>query len=167
MAGAEQFEANTVDRINNFFDYYDKLGIAFRLREAEYAQQPIDILVDSPERIYCIGIECKSTTIDTKRLYFSSHFSRPTKKTKEHQVTRITKFLKHAGRFGVLAIEYRVGQGKGRNEVYFIPWFHVQRAFESGKKYLEYEKIKSKYPRFDKVNDIWNLNFVINALHQF
>lgn len=167
MAGAEQFEANTVDRIKGFFEYYNKLGIAYRLREAEYAQQPIDIVVDSPERIYYIGIECKSTTKGTDRMYFSSHFSKPTKKTKEHQVTRISKFLKNSGRFGILAIEYRVGQGHGANEIYFVPWFHVQRAFEGGQKYLDYETIKERYPRFKKMNGIWNLEYCINALKQF
>ncbi|MCS3923787.1 hypothetical protein [Methanosalsum natronophilum] len=124
------FERDLVQSFNHFFEKSSIKGIAYRMKQHRFTHQYLDILVDSLNPDYYIGIECKSISVQkgANALYFTQHFTKD--KNGVHQIERISKFLKMSGRMGFLAIELRLGAGKSR-KAYAIPWNILAEKFNS------------------------------------
>lgn len=116
-----EFERALVQSFNYFFKKNNINGIAHRIKQHRFTHQFLDILVDSLNPDYYLGIECKSISVEknAKALYFSQHFT--VDKNGIHQISRISDFLKLSGRTGFLAVELRMGIGHNR-EAYIVPW---------------------------------------------
>jgi hypothetical protein len=116
-----EFERVLVQSFNKYFEEQNIRGIAHRLKQHRFTPQFLDVLVDSLNPDYYLGIECKSISVDkgAKALYFTQHFT--TDKNGAHQIDRISDFLRRSGRTGFLAIELKMGAGHSR-EAYIIPW---------------------------------------------
>jgi hypothetical protein len=125
-----EFERGLVTSFNNYFKENTVRGISYRLKQHRFTSQFLDVLVDSLNPDYYLGIECKSISVEkgTKALYFTQHFT--TDKKGVHQIERISDFLSHSGRCGFLAVELRCGVGRPR-EAYAIPWNDVNARFQS------------------------------------
>ena len=121
------FEREIVDCLNRFFKTHHIPGFAHRTRQQKSTNPCVDVLVDSPNPLYCLSLECKS--IIDKKLYFSQHFH--TGKDHVHPVDAISGFLDETGRTGYLAIEFRQGPVKA-GEAFLIPWITVVGHFHSG-----------------------------------
>jgi len=103
------FEWTMVQSLNSFFKSGDRTGKAYRLKQTRYQSQFLDILVDSKDTRYYLGIECKSiNAVKYKKLYWATYFSQA---GGVHQLDRIAKFLHETGRKGFLAVELRNGPG--------------------------------------------------------
>lgn len=101
-------------------------GIAYRLKQAKFTSQIIDILVDSKKHGY-FGFECKSVMYNPKKpIYFSSNFTVNNKG--EHQITLISDFLRKSGREGFIIIEQRKGKGN-KNITHVVPWDYLNKVF--------------------------------------
>ena len=111
-----EFERTLVEGLNQYFDNNDISAVAYRRKQHRFSSQVLDILVDSFDREYYLGIECKSISLakGTNKLYFSQHFS-------DGQIERINRFLEKSGRMGWLATELRKGRGRPR-EAYMVSW---------------------------------------------
>lgn len=124
-----EFERELVRSFNTSFERSRIDGIAYRIKQHRFSSQALDILVDSLNPDYYLGIECKS--VSTKKgasaLYFTQHFS--TDKNGTHQIERIDEFLKKSGRTGFLAVELRRGAGKSR-KAYIIKWSELKRRYD-------------------------------------
>jgi hypothetical protein len=127
---ATTFETQLVHGYQNYFLENNINAVAYRYRQLLWCGQFTDIAVDSDDKDYYLGIECKS--IQTKKLYFSAHFQ-------EDQVSNMTKFLNLSGRKGYLALEYRHRGMK--SEGYLIPWEIVVDKFDSNGKGITKEDI--------------------------
>lgn len=111
------FESDIVHAFNAWFDEHDERGIAYRLKQAQFTEQKLDVVVDSP--LNYLGIECKSIrTRSSNKMYFSQHFSET---ESGHQVERANRFLEDSGRSGYLAIEVRRGKGYAK-QAFMIDW---------------------------------------------
>lgn len=123
-----EFERALVKAFNRYFKENDIDGIAYRRKQHKFSDQFLDILVDSQEPRFYLGIENKSVKSSScKKLYFTQHFSNS---NGTHQIEKITEFLKRSGRKGYLALELRRGRGKPR-KAFLIPWNRVKRRYES------------------------------------
>lgn len=124
-----EFERELVKSFNTSFERDQIDGIAYRIKQHRFSSQTLDILVDSLNPDYYLGIECKS--VSTKKganaLYFTQHFS--TDKNGIHQIERIDEFLKKSGRTGFLVIELRRGTGKPR-EAYILKWSELEKRYD-------------------------------------
>ncbi|MDO5846499.1 MAG: Holliday junction resolvase [Methanocorpusculum sp.] len=118
------FERDMVMCMNRFFTENRMKGFAYRLKQATFNTQYVDIVVDSRDPRYYLAIECKS--LKGKRLSFSSNFHKD--KDGVHQVDNISGFIGYTGRTGYLAAEFRGGQ---KNEAYMMPWTLVLEYFDS------------------------------------
>jgi hypothetical protein len=169
MPGSSPFEGRLVKLINDYFDATDSFGIAYRLKQSAFRGHYIDVIVDAINRAHYLAIECKSISPPHdleepyRKLYFSD-FS--VDKNGEHQITRIGKFLKKGGRFGILAIELRKGQGKGMNDIYFIPFHHVEAWYEGGVKAVDTSALEDNYPKLKKDKGVLNWEWVMSQLRQ-
>jgi hypothetical protein len=125
-----EFERELVKSFNVFFSEHDINGIAYRIKQHRFSAQVLDVLVDSLDTKYYLGIECKSISTDkgASTLYFTQHFS--VDKSGAHQIVKIDEFLKKSGRKGYLAIELRKGSGRARI-AYLIEWNEVMKRFMS------------------------------------
>ena len=125
-----EFERGLVTSFNSFFKEKNLRGISYRLKQHRFTSQFLDVLVDSLNPDYYLGIECKSISVEkgTKALYFTQHFT--TDKKGVHQIERISDFLQHSGRCGFLAVELRYGAGHPR-EAYALPWKDISDRFSS------------------------------------
>ena len=123
------FEREIVRTLNSFFSEQSIPGFAYRLKQARFNSQYVDLIADSLDPRYYLAIECKS--IKSKKLYFSQHFHYD--KNGVHQVDLISVFLEKTGRRGYLAVEFRGGAGRP-NEAYLLPWHRVRDMYlsESG-----------------------------------
>ncbi len=123
-----EFERVLVHSFNDFFEETSTKGIAHRLKQHRFTPQFLDVLVDSLDPDYYLGIECKSISVDkgAKALYFTQHFT--IDKKGSHQITRISDFLQRSGRTGFLAVELKMGVGRAR-EAYIIPWTKLHEKF--------------------------------------
>jgi len=139
-----EFERGLVSSFNAYFKENNIKGISYRLKQHRFTPQFLDVLVDSLNPDYYLGIECKSISVEkgTKALYFTQHFT--TDKKGVHQIERITDFLKSSGRCGFLAAELRFGVGHAR-QAYAIPWKDVADRFFSDALKMTIEEI-SAYP---------------------
>ncbi|MDV0447655.1 hypothetical protein MsAg5_15650 [Methanosarcinaceae archaeon Ag5] len=139
-----EFERDLVHSFNEYFQEKNIRGISYRLKQHRFTSQFLDVLVDSLNPDYYLGIECKSISVEkgTKALYFTQHFT--TDKKGVHQIERISDFLKCSGRRGYLAVELRYGAGRAR-EAYAIPWKDISERFNSESLKFTIEEIAS-YP---------------------
>jgi Holliday junction resolvase len=132
---------------------------------SQFNNQFLDVIVDSINPAHYLGIECKSFSPPETKVYFSK-FS-VTKKG-EHQVTRISKFIKDTGRFGVLAIELR-GSGRGPilNTIFLVPWHHVEAWYNAGQKSIDPTWLSENgYPVLKKVDGVLNWEWAMWQLRQ-
>ncbi len=120
---ANDFEREMVICMNRYFTEHRMRGFAYRLKQAHFNTQYVDIIVDSLDPAFYLAIECKS--LKGKRLFFTSNFHKD--KNGVHQVDNISGFLKYTGRRGFLAAEFR-GIGP-KNEAYLLPWEQVLEFF--------------------------------------
>ena len=81
-----EFERVLVQSFNEYFDETGIKGVAHRLKQHRFTPQFLDVLVDSLDPDYYMGIECKSISVDkgAKALYFTQHFT--TDKNGSHQI---------------------------------------------------------------------------------
>lgn len=138
-------ERELVKSFNIFFEENKIKAIAYRVKQHKFSTQFLDILVDSLDPDYYLGIECKSISVEkgANSLYFSQHFS--INKNGEHQIKRISKFLEKSGRKGLLIAELREGSGKPR-QAYAIKWRVIEEIFKENKPGLKIEEIK-QFPK--------------------
>ena len=123
-----EFERVMVQSFNRYFNQNSIKAIAYRLKQHRFTPQFLDVLVDSLNPDYYIGIECKSISVDkgANALYFTQHFT--VDKRGVHQIDRISDFLKNSGRNGFLAVELRMGIGRAR-KAHIIPWEEIKSRF--------------------------------------
>ncbi len=141
------FEREMVICMNRFFTENKMKGFAYRLKQAQFNTQYVDIIVDSLDPAYYLAIECKS--LKGTRLYFTSNFHKD--KDGVHQIDTISGFVKYTGRRGFIAVEFR-GQGS-KNEAYLMPWSKVLEFFakqpsipiEEFRKYIQLERVPGGY----------------------
>ena len=153
MAGDGGFERRLVNQLNE--NKKEKTQYhAYRRKQHRFSSQDIDLLVDSDNSQYYLGIECKSKQIDYKKdatseakLYFSQSFNE--NKDGKHQIPRITEFLKKTGRHGYLAIAYRRGRGKKVLE-YALDWMYVQKLYEQDKSGIPKELVEKYGTQIDE-----------------
>lgn len=131
-----EFERSLVEAINRYFGKNDVSAVAYRRKQHRFSSQVLDILVDSYDRGYYLGVECKSisTKKGSKKLYFSQHFS-------NGQIDRISEFLQKSGRSGWLAIELRKGRGRSR-EAHMVSWNKVMDRRSDNESGLGVEEIR-------------------------
>lgn len=140
-ATKNDFEWIMVQSFNSFFKSGGRTGKAYRLKQTRYQSQFLDILVDSAEPRYYLGIECKSiNAVKYKKLYWATYFSQA---GGVHQLDRISKFLQETGRKGFLAVELRNGPGHKR-EAYLLPFTWVYEQYKSGVNGLSVDMVKEK-----------------------
>ncbi len=144
-----EFERVLVQSFNAFFEEKKMKGISYRLKQHRFTPQFLDVLVDSLDPDYYMGIECKSISVDkgAKALYFTQHFT--TDKNGAHQIERISDFLLRSGRSGFLAVELKMGVGRAR-EAYMVPWTELCKKYnQEGTPKLSVEDIQS-YPKIER-----------------
>ncbi len=120
------FEREMVHCLNSFFEDSGVGGFAYRLKQARFNTQYVDVIVDSLDPRYYLAIECKS--LKGSKIYFTQHFHKD--KNGTHQVDSISEFLTRTGRRGYLAVEFRGGSGKP-NEAYLLPWHTITTEYAS------------------------------------
>lgn len=148
--------------VKSFNDYFTETGIrgiSHRLKQHRFTPQFMDILVDSLDPDYYLGIECKSISVEkgAKALYFTQHFTED--KNGIHQIDRISSFLELSGRRGFLAVELRFGVGRDK-KAYAIPWPDLLKNYETGLKMTieeiaAYPEITRTGGRYRVTPDIW------------
>ncbi|MGZ4918619.1 MAG: hypothetical protein ACXV6L_00235 [Halobacteriota archaeon] len=135
------FERELVKSFNGSFTERGIDAIAYRMKQHRFSQQMLDILVDSQDRQYYLGIECKSIspTKGLSALYFSQHFT--VDKKGKHQVAKMNGFIKRSGRHGFLAVELRMGSGKSK-AAHFVPWHEVWKRYNAGQPGFPIQELK-------------------------
>jgi Holliday junction resolvase len=135
------FERELVKSFNEFFEKSDIDAIAYRMKQHRFSQQMLDVLVDSSDQQFYLGIECKSISPSkgATSLYFSQHFS--VDKKGEHQVAKMNEFLRKSGRTGYVAVELKMGSGKSK-AAYFIAWPEVWKRYSEGHSGFSIEEIR-------------------------
>jgi hypothetical protein len=144
-----EFERVLVNSFNYYFESTGVKGIAHRLKQHRFTAQFLDVIVDSLDPDYYLGIECKSISVDkgAKALYFTQHFT--VDKKGSHQITRISEFLFRSGRSGFLAVELKMGVGRSR-EAYIIPWSTLFEKFnDDSTNKITIEQIQ-EFPRIER-----------------
>ncbi len=111
------FEREMVNCLNRFFAAHHIQGYASRPPRRRMAGLSMDVLADSPDPSYSIGIKCRS--ISDRKLYFSQHF--PVERDNVHQVDAISDYLHKTGRTGYLAVEFRQGLERP-GQAFLVPW---------------------------------------------
>lgn len=137
------FELAMVAALNTFFEKEGVAAIAYRLKQAPFAAQFMDILVDSKTPEYYLAIECKSLDArKTASLYFKKYFSSA---SGAHQLDRETEFITRSGRQGILAVELRHGAGRART-AHLVPWGQIFQCFSAGRTGLTLQEIEDNPP---------------------
>ncbi|MDY6788710.1 MAG: hypothetical protein SVV03_01975 [Candidatus Nanohaloarchaea archaeon] len=151
------FERGLVKAFNRYFEESHTDGIAYRRKQHRFSSQFLDVLVDSEDPRFYMGLEGKSLkTKSANTLYFSQHFSEA---NDTHQVRRISDFLERSGRRGFLAVELRRGPGRPKR-AFLIPWEVVDRKFETGAVGLPVEDIKG-FPEIKRDGGQYGLSEVL------
>ena len=137
----QNFEIDLVNSFNSFFEQQNINAIAYRRKQAKFADQFCDILVDSKNPKFYLAIENKSINLNSsKKLYFSQHLHA----NDRNQIEKISEFLKKSGRKGFLALEIREGKGRPK-KAYLIEWNYILSQIKKGEAGIsldEIEKIK-------------------------
>jgi len=137
------FEADLIKSLN--FHLKDN-GIAFRLKQAEYTNQIVDILIDSTKYGY-IFIEAKSMDyIKYDKLYFNGRFS-------DGQIEGIEEFRKKSGRKGFLFVELRQGKGN-KNIVLIYKWEDIYKKYISDEKSIVFRDTDFKTNKIGEYLDL-------------
>ncbi|MDD3043365.1 MAG: hypothetical protein PHV51_02105 [Methanosarcinaceae archaeon] len=125
-----EFERMLVRSFNKYIEENEIKAISYRLKQHRFTPQFLDVLVDSLNPDFYMGIECKSISVEkgANALYFTQHFT--VDKNGTHQIERISDYLKKSGRKGFLAVELRMGMGHGR-EAYIIPWKELEKRYRN------------------------------------
>jgi Holliday junction resolvase len=162
MANTSKFETQVVHAFQQFCDSTDIKAVAYRYRQLLWHGQFTDIAVDSPDKRFYLGIECK--TIQFKKLYFRSNFH-------NGQIGNMNEFLLRSGRTGFLAIELRHRGTK--SEAFIVPWDYVIEKIDNGDTGIsrddlvsyeyayQFERVKEGYmlpPEFLEFNKVSELN---------
>ena len=148
-----EFERSLVHSFNKFFKGESQIkGIAYRRKQSRFTQQVLDVLVDSPDLKFYLGIECKSISIKkgANKLYFSQHFS-------NRQIERTTFFLNKSGRKGYLAVEIKRGRGKSK-KAYMIDWGIIEDRYSKNQKGLSIKEIKSVGKEIDRISGWYDIS---------
>lgn len=150
------FERILVHSFNDYFEETAIRGISYRLKQHRFTVQFIDILVDSLDPDYYLGIECKSISVEkgAKALYFTQHFTED--KNGIHQIDRMQEFLNASGRRGFLAVELRFGSGI-QKEAYAIPWADVMKKFKNDSLKFTTREIR-KYPEISRIGEKYKVS---------
>ncbi|MCQ1536589.1 hypothetical protein FTO70_13090 [Methanosarcina sp. KYL-1] len=137
-----EFERVLVHSFNTYIEEKGIRAISYRLKQHRFTSQFLDVLVDSLDPDLYLGIECKSISVDkgANALYFSQHFT--VDKKGVHQIERISDYLKKSGRHGYLAVELRMGVGRGR-EAYMIPWKELEQSYRAENLKLTLQEIRN------------------------
>lgn len=151
-----EFERQLVQSFNSFFQENGIKGIAFRLKQHRFTHQYLDVIVDSLNPDYYLGIECKSISTDkgAKSLYFTQHFT--TDKQGAHQVDRMSDYLNRSGRKGFLAVELRPGSGRERT-AYAIPWKVVASRFDKKENGFKVDEIMG-FPQIERAGSLYKID---------
>ncbi|MCQ8903307.1 MAG: hypothetical protein NQU42_04355 [Methanothrix sp.] len=151
-----EFEWELVRAFNRFFEREKIEAIAYRLRQARFSAQHMDVLVDSRYPEYYLAIECKSLAAEGP-LYFKQHFSCD-------QIERESRFIELSGRTGVLAVEFRGGRGRSKI-AHLIPWSVVKDIRDSGMSCLGIETVES-YPEIPRIQGgYWLSHEIISEVY--
>ena len=139
------FERELVRSFNDYFSENALDAIAYRMKQHQFSEQMLDVLVDSSDRRLYLGIECKSISAakGAAALYFSQHFS--VNRRGEHQATKMQDFIQRTGRTGYLAVELRMGSGKSKT-AYFVTWPDVWHRYITKQVGFSIEEIKRYTP---------------------
>ena len=157
------FERDVVKAYNTFFRERKIKGFAYRLKQFQYTEQLIDIVVDSPYQEFYQAVECKSIKINKGKgqINFGAYFS-------DGQIENEHRFLDLTGRRGVMAFELRHeaqkdvpsgpkgGYKKAWREAYLVPFEVVWDLYLSGAKAITIDTIRS-YPAFQRKNGLYKL----------
>lgn len=170
-----EFEWELVRAFNTFFEEERIEAIAYRLRQARFSAQHMDVLVDSRYPEYYLAIECKSLATEGP-IYFKQHFS-------PDQIERESRFIELSGRTGVLAVEFRGRRGGSRSfrnfdnperqrtnsaagrtvsgrvsrRAHLIPWSVLKEIRDSGASCLSIETVES-YPEIPRSRGCYRLS---------
>jgi hypothetical protein len=165
IAGTSPFEGKLVRLFNEYFEQTNLHGFAFRLKQGRFSTQFIDVLVDSRSPGYYLAVEAKSIDPRKTAKYYFSSWQRVSGR---NQVETISEFVNKTQRFGIMAAEIRQGRGPIPNDIFLIPWSHVEYAFETGKKAINPTDLPGKYPQLKKdVDGLLNLEKCLSDLRQF
>ena len=130
------FETKIRKIVENYVDANNILALAKRNVMTRWSKQTIDLEVDSPDRDWYWGVECKSTTVKKTPviLYFSNTFH-------PGQYENLCTFFEKSGRRGYLAVE--VGFNKNnrgemshpkKRKTFIIDWNEVVKVYDAGEK---------------------------------
>lgn len=148
-----EFERDLVKAFNRYFEGNGLNGIAYRRKQHRYSDQFCDVLVDSNDSRFYLGVENKSVKLSSsKKLYFTQHFSHS---NGIHQIDKISNFLKRSGRKGYLAIELKRGRGKSR-KAFLIPWEFIKDKYESGEVGIELGRC-DRFKEIDRVSNDYDI----------
>jgi hypothetical protein len=132
-----QFETKIRKIIGDHLKNSSIRGVSKRNVMTRWSSQEIDIVVDSPEPAWYMGIECKSTTIKKTpaTFYFSNTFHKD-------QFKNLIDFFWNSGRRGFVAVEIGFNRNRTNGEVshphkrgtYIIDWADLVGVYEAGDK---------------------------------
>lgn len=153
MTSKNDFEFSMVKGLNTFFKENGP-GKAYRLKQSRFQSQFLDILVDSPDRFFYMGLECKSiNAAKYNKLYFLGYFSEA---GGVHQLDRINTFLTESGRKGFLAVETRNGPGRNK-EAFLLPFDWIYGQFKLGKNGVTIDEIKENGRKISRVKGLYQI----------
>jgi len=143
-------ENEIVKSLNKFYLDNKINAWAHRLKQYKYAgDQLIDLISDSLDHDYYLGIECKSINgFKYNRLNFKSHFSKSNDNSKAHQLERELYYCNRVGRRAFVVVELRMGLGHPR-ECFFIPMDDLFKQMKSGFKSIHVDDIRA-YPNLPR-----------------
>ena len=139
-------QENAITNALNTYYFNNKINAqAHRLKQYKFAgDQLIDVLSDSLDRDYYLGLECKSfNSAKYNRLNFKSHFSKSDSE-KSHQLVREAYYCNRVGRKAFVVVELRNGAGTART-CHFVPMLDLLKLMNSGTKSIHVEDIRN-YP---------------------
>jgi hypothetical protein len=155
------FERDLTKAYNVFFRERGIKGYAYRLKQAIYADQLIDVLVDSPFEEFYQAVECKSMKVVKGKKSFGFH------RFSDGQIENENRFIDMTGRRGILAIEMRhdkvssdrvgkKGAPKAYREAYLVPWEIIWDKYLAGEKSITFDEIRV-YPMIKREYGLYKL----------
>jgi len=131
-----KFENFITNFFNEYIDTYGLTGIAYRYPVIPGYVQQTDVFVDSLIMGY-VGVECKSLYEDkheNNKVLFENIIN-----VNNHGVSQLERqhnFLDCAGRYGIMAFEFRI-----MNEAFLLPHRYVLDRWNEGADYLTFDEI--------------------------
>jgi hypothetical protein len=151
-----QMESEIVNALNTYYKSRNISAEAYRLNQSFVVDkngvpqtgqpQKIDIISDSINPNYYLGIECKSVDLKngTKVFNFKSRFS---SSSGGFQLIREHNFCRRTGRYGVLAVELR---GVTKRELYLLPLDYVYETYKNDSPGIKITRIR-QFPSVERV----------------